>query len=177
VTLSAEGDTLIAAGEANTSWIHDAELLARTIPGVRQFDPSHLQNAELRETSRQLEAGMVQFVRGTADLVSGQESALNTMIEQLRKLNIRARDAGVRFRVVITGHTDADGAADRNLALSQERAQAVVAAVPRAEFAALEFAAEGMGSSQPLTTGTTEADKQRNRRVAVRVEPVAGQRP
>jgi outer membrane protein OmpA-like peptidoglycan-associated protein len=116
-------------------------------------------------------------VRGSATLVPGQEAALGTMIEQLRKLNVRARDAGVRFRVVITGHTDADGLADRNLTLSRERAEAVVAAVPRVEFGALEFTAEGMGSSQPLNAGTTEADKQRNRRVAVRVEPVAGQRP
>jgi OOP family OmpA-OmpF porin len=78
----------------------------------------------------------------------------------------------------VTGHTDADGTPDRNLTLSRERAEAIVREVPRASFTALEFDARGLGSTQPLTTGTTEADKQRNRRVAVRLEPlVSGHQP
>ena len=35
------------------------------------------------------------------------------------------------------------------------------------------FDARGVGSAEPLTAGTSEQDKQRNRRVAVRIEPVA----
>ena len=38
VVLTMRGDTLVAAGEAPLSWIRDAELLARTVPGVRQFE-------------------------------------------------------------------------------------------------------------------------------------------
>jgi outer membrane protein OmpA-like peptidoglycan-associated protein len=173
VTLTMRGDTLAAAGEAPTSWIHDAELLARTVPGVRQFDPSHLENAELRETSRQLEALMVQFVRGTAEIVPGQQIAIETMVQELRQLDKRARDAGVDFRVIITGHTDADGPEDRNLVLSRERAAAIVAAIPAGDLPSLEFDARGVGSAEPIAMGATEEDKQRNRRVAVRVEPLA----
>jgi outer membrane protein OmpA-like peptidoglycan-associated protein len=173
VVLTMRGETLVAAGEAPLSWIRDAELLARTVPGVRQFDPGGLQNAELREISRRLEAARVQFVRGTADLVPGQEAALDTMIQELRQLDARAREAGVRYRVVVTGHTDADGPPERNLALSQERAASIIAALPRDELTALEFDARGMGATEPVSAGTTEEDKQRNRRVAVRLEPLA----
>jgi outer membrane protein OmpA-like peptidoglycan-associated protein len=148
-------------------------LLSRTLPGVGRFDLSGIQNAELRGASRRLEAAMVQFVRGRPDLVAGQDQALGAMVAELRQLDIAARQAGVRFRVVVTGHTDADGPAERNLTLSRERAAAVVAAMPSSELAALEFEARGVGSAEPLSPGTTEADKQRNRRVAVRIHPLA----
>ena len=44
--------------------------------------------------------------------------------------------------------------------------------MPRGQFDALEFEARGVGSAEPLASGDTEADKQRNRRVAVRIEPL-----
>jgi OOP family OmpA-OmpF porin len=173
VTFTLRGDTLVATGEASTVWIREASLLARTLPGIRQFDPSGLQNAELREASRRIEAVMLQFVRGTAEIVPGQDAALQAMIGELRQLDLRAREQNVRFRVVVTGHTDADGPAERNLALSRERAAAVVAAMPRDGFPALEFVSRGVGAAEPIAAGDSEEDKQRNRRVAVRIEPLA----
>jgi OOP family OmpA-OmpF porin len=174
VAFSLQDGTLSATGEASTAWIREASLLARTLPGVARFDPSRLQNAELRAASRRIEALMMQFVRGTADLAPGQDQALRAMVGELRLLDQQAREQNVRFRVVMTGHTDADGPPERNLVLSRERAAAIVAAVPRDQLPALEFTSHGAGSAEPIASGTTEADKQRNRRVAVRVEPLAG---
>jgi OOP family OmpA-OmpF porin len=173
VSFTLRGDTLAATGEASTVWVREASLLARTLPGIRQFDPSGLQNAELREASRRIEAVMLQFVRGTAEIVAGQDAALQAMIGELRQLDLRAREQNVRFRVVVTGHTDADGPAERNLALSRERAAAVVGAMPRDGFPALEFVARGVGAAEPIAAGDSEDAKQRNRRVAVRIEPLA----
>ncbi|HET9949084.1 MAG TPA: OmpA family protein, partial [Longimicrobiales bacterium] len=130
-------------------------------------------NAELREAERRLEATMVQFVRGSAALAPGQDGALATLVSEVRRLDAVARQWGVRYRVTITGHTDADGPPERNLELSRERAAVVADALRRESFAALIFEARGMGSAEPLTTGTTDADKQRNRRVAVRIAPLA----
>jgi OOP family OmpA-OmpF porin len=173
VRLEMRGATLVAAGEAPGAWIRDAILLARTLPGVRTFDPSGLANAELRGAARRLEAAMLQFERGTAVLVPGQDAALKRMGDEVRQLDALAQQWGIRYRVIITGHTDADGDAARNLALSRERSAAVVNALPRHELAALVFDARGVGSAEPLTSGTSEQDKQRNRRVAVRIEPLA----
>jgi outer membrane protein OmpA-like peptidoglycan-associated protein len=173
VRLEMRAGTLVAAGEAPGAWIRDAMLLARTLPGVQVFDPSGLANAELREAARRLEAAMLQFERGTAVLVPGQDAARKTMAGEVRQLDALARQWGIRYRVVITGHTDADGDEARNLALSRERSTAVVNALPRNELQALVFDAQGVGSADPLTPGTSEQDKQRNRRVAVRIEPVA----
>ena len=94
VTLTMREDTLVASGEAPTSWVREASLLWRTLPGVRQLDVSGIQNAELRGASRRLEAAMVQFVRGTPDLVPGQDEALGAMVAELRQLDIAARQAG-----------------------------------------------------------------------------------
>ena len=118
---------------------------------------------------------MLQFGRGTAELVPGQDAALRTMGDEVRQLDLLARQWGIRYRVIIAGHTDADGPEDRNLALSRARSAAVVNALPTAALTALVFDARGVGSSEPLTAGTTDADKQRNRRVAVRIEPLAEQ--
>ncbi len=38
VTLTMRDDTLVASGEASTSWVREASLLSRTLPGVRQLD-------------------------------------------------------------------------------------------------------------------------------------------
>jgi len=173
VRLEMRGGTLVAAGEAPGAWIRDAILLARTLPGVNAFNPSGLANAELRGAARRLEAAMLQFERGTAVLVPGQDAALKTMANEVRQLDGLAQQWGIRYRVIITGHTDADGDDARNLALSRERSAAVVNALPRNELAALVFDARGVGSAEPLTSGTSEQDKQRNRRVAVRIEPLA----
>jgi OOP family OmpA-OmpF porin len=176
VRLEMRGGRLVATGEASPAWIRDASLLARTLPGVAEFDPSGVQNPELRAASQRLEAAMLQFVVGTARLAPGQDQALSMMVRELRHLDGGAREVGARLRVILTGHTDADGSAEANLALSLARAEAVLAALPRAELTTLDFEARGVGSGELLTMGTTDADKQRNRRVAVRIEPLGAPR-
>jgi outer membrane protein OmpA-like peptidoglycan-associated protein len=95
------------------------------------------------------------------------------MSDELTHIDGLARQWGIRYRVVITGHTSADGPEERNLALSRERAAAVVAALPREDLASLVLDARGVGSSQPVAPGAGDEAKQRNRRVSVRIEPLA----
>ena len=79
---------------------------------------------------------------------------------------------GQRVRVV--GHTDDQGAAAYNLALSRRRAQTVAAALsPRLAAAGITLEVVGRGETQPLLPNRTAAGKPivanqaRNRRVAV----------
>jgi outer membrane protein OmpA-like peptidoglycan-associated protein len=172
VALTLQDDTVIATGEASTAWVREASLLARTLPGIRRVDLTGIENAELRGASRRLEASMVRFVRGSAELLPGQDAALAAMIAELRQLDAAARQARVRLRVVVTGHTDADGSTEGNLQLSRARAAAVVTALPSEGWSSIEFDSRGVGSAEPIATGTTELDKQRNRRVAVSIQPL-----
>lgn len=81
--------------------------------------------------------------------------------------DVLKENAGVR--VIIIGHTDNDGKADANLALSKRRAIAVKAALAK-EFAidAGRMDTDGKGASEPVTPNTTPEGKAGNRRVEFR---------
>jgi OOP family OmpA-OmpF porin len=71
-------------------------------------------------------------------------------------------------RVVLVGHTDAEGALDSNIALSRKRAAAVVArlvgtyGVPRRQVSA-----DGVGYLSPRASNLTDEGRTQNRRVEV----------
>lgn len=68
----------------------------------------------------------------------------------------------------IVGHTDLRGSAAYNQKLSEDRANAIVAVLTKEyHVAPSRLRAIGRGLNEPLTTGTTEADHQKNRRVVI----------
>jgi outer membrane protein OmpA-like peptidoglycan-associated protein len=67
--------------------------------------------------------------------------------------------------VEVEGHTDNTGADDANVALSQRRAQAVVARLVALGVPPRQLTAKGYGASRPIASNDTPAGKQRNRRV------------
>lgn len=70
------------------------------------------------------------------------------------------------LKVYIVGHTDDTGAAAHNLALSQQRAQAVVQALATDYYVpAGRMTAEGVASWAPVASNATEAGRAQNRRV------------
>ncbi len=71
--------------------------------------------------------------------------------------------------IVIEGHTDNVGGSEYNVALSQRRAQAVVAELLRMGARAARFQAVGYGAAQPVTDNDSDAGRARNRRVTVRL--------
>jgi len=71
------------------------------------------------------------------------------------------------LRVSIEGHTDAQGSAPSNKALSKDRAQAVVAAVVAGGIDKKRLAAQGWGQERPVADNRTEEGRARNRRVEI----------
>ncbi|PZU09925.1 MAG: flagellar motor protein MotB [Sphingomonas sp.] len=69
------------------------------------------------------------------------------------------------LRLAINGYTDATGAADHNVALSQARAKAVAAAIEAAGILTTRLDPHGFGDSQPVAANDTEDGKAQNRRV------------
>ena len=66
--------------------------------------------------------------------------------------------------LVIAGHTDSVGSDQRNLKLSQERAQAVRDYLVERGVAPDRLIAKGYGEAYPVASNDTEADRERNRR-------------
>jgi len=75
-------------------------------------------------------------------------------------------------RVVVIGHTDAQGTPDYNLELSRRRAEAVKAMlVSRYGLRQADIQTEGRGMREPLVAGSTEEHHALNRRVEVQLQP------
>ena len=73
-------------------------------------------------------------------------------------------DKTLRFQV--EGHTDSDGGAAYNLALSQARAKSVVAdLIHRYHIAASRLVPKGFGLTRPVASNDTAGGKALNRRV------------
>ena len=69
----------------------------------------------------------------------------------------------------IEGHTDAQGGADKNMALSQGRAESVKNYIVSKGIAAERLDAKGFGQTVPVETNDTPAGREANRRVEFKI--------
>jgi outer membrane protein OmpA-like peptidoglycan-associated protein len=72
------------------------------------------------------------------------------------------------IRLEIAGHTDSDGDAAANLALSQRRATSIVMRLVQSGIDSGRLVARGYGADTPLESNSTESGKAANRRVEFR---------
>lgn len=72
----------------------------------------------------------------------------------------------------VYGHTDPSGGDAINIPLSKNRAEAVANYLAQRGVNRARIATQGFGSSQPIADNSTEAGRQQNRRVEIRVVPV-----
>ncbi len=167
VTLVFRDGVLTATGPASVRWLVDSERLALAIGGVERF--AYAGKTPDARAKEELEAANIRFPKGSSRITPGQEQTLGHVADGLRALNEVARARGERARVEVVGHTDTDGSDIANEPLSVSRAQAVRALLP-AQLDAVDLAVRGVGSAAPLSSGKSEADMSRNRRVSFRVE-------
>ena len=167
VTLAYHDGLLTASGAAPARWIVDSERIAPALAGVRRFEYAG-RDPEVR-LKEQLEAVTPIFVKGKASLAPAQDPAVRRIRDLLVELNETARARGKRIGVEVRGHTDSDGSDVLNGPLSESRARALLDAISVERLDALDISTRGVRSSEPLTAGITEDEKQRNRRASVRV--------
>ena len=71
-------------------------------------------------------------------------------------------------KIEIGGHTDSSGIEEKNVILSQQRADAIKEYLVKNGIPADEIIARGYGSTQPIADNQTPEGKQKNRRIEVR---------
>ena len=81
-----------------------------------------------------------------------------TQLVELMKMN-------PKMEVMITGHTDNQGAADYNVKLSENRAASVVAYLVKSGIAPSRLKSKGYGDSRPAAANDTEEGRAKNRRI------------
>ncbi|GAB2540334.1 OmpA family protein [Spirosoma aerophilum] len=101
------------------------------------------------------------FESGRYDLAEKSQTELNRLSAFMQ--------TNPAVRVEISGHTDDKGDAAANQALSQKRAQAVVAFLTKAGIRPDRIKAVGYGKTRPLVPNTTDENRRLNRRIEWRV--------
>lgn len=105
----------------------------------------------------------VHFVTDSADIMPDSQTLLERIADFLN------RHPELR-QVEIQGHTDNQGARPRNMALSQQRAEAVRTALLNLGVAQDRLTARGFGPDRPVGPNLTPAGRARNRRVVFEIK-------
>ena len=172
VSLKVENNILYASGSASHRWIVETRRLVRVIPGLDKFDEGNLVDAELKELLAMkggIESRVIRFVLDTTSIAAGQNEELNTLTSEIKKLYEFAPLAGRRASVVIIGHTDQTGSEDKNLRLSNDRAEVVRAIVSQNLGDNFPLTTIGAGTREPVREERTAEDKEANRSVTLRI--------
>jgi outer membrane protein OmpA-like peptidoglycan-associated protein len=107
--------------------------------------------------------GDVTFPNNSATIQPGLLAELDRIAQVLRNYP--------QTMIRVEGHTDSIGSETYNLDLSQRRAMAVKSALVQRGIGAGRIQEMGFGKSQPVAANDTEAGRQRNRRVEIKVAP------
>jgi outer membrane protein OmpA-like peptidoglycan-associated protein/uncharacterized protein YidB (DUF937 family) len=140
VAFNAEEQVRIAAEKASAA-------LTALKPGYSPQDLSGALNLEI-----------INFQTGSAQIPDYSVVFLNKAAEVIKM-------APAGMIVEIAGHTDNTGDAAANLALSQQRADAVRNYLIQQGVPATQLTSKGYGDTQPIASNDTEEGKFRNRRI------------
>lgn len=106
-------------------------------------------------------AAQIHFETGTARLTGASKMYLDKVVTTMKSVPT------VRIRV--EGHTDSQGDAAANQAISQQRAEAVRNFLVSMGVEGTRIEAIGYGETLPIDSNATEAGRARNRRIEMRV--------
>jgi OmpA-OmpF porin, OOP family len=104
-----------------------------------------------------LAAKNIQFETGSSELTSASKKSMEDLTLILRT------NPSIKLR--IAGHTDAQGDDDKNMILSQQRADATKAYLVAKGFSSDRFTSVGFGETKPVSSNDSSTGRAQNRRV------------
>jgi outer membrane protein OmpA-like peptidoglycan-associated protein len=123
--------------------------------------------AKVKEESR----GVVITLSGAVLFATGKSELLPIAQDKLSDVAKALKDQGYKS-LLVEGHTDSQGSADKNQLLSQQRASSVRSYLVSQGIPSDKIRAEGLGSSRPVADNSTAEGRANNRRVEIVVEPM-----
>jgi outer membrane protein OmpA-like peptidoglycan-associated protein len=173
VSLSLEGNTIRARGNAPQFWVERARALVATLPaGSPVVDLTSLKDIQeptfvrLRDA---IQGHVITFDSNAPLPASGQDAVLDTLAGELRELIGVARRLGFSVQIMIVGHADATGKETSNLTLSAARAEVVRSMLRRRGIAPDLLLVRSAGTFEPEQSTPVGQDLPINRRVTFTV--------
>jgi outer membrane protein OmpA-like peptidoglycan-associated protein len=123
--------------------------------------------AKVKEESR----GVVITLSGSVLFATGKSMLLPIAQQRLAEVAKALKDQGFKS-LLVEGHTDAQGSADKNMVLSQQRADSVRMDLISHGIPSDKIRAQGIGSTRPVADNSTAEGRANNRRVEIIVEPL-----
>lgn len=108
--------------------------------------------------------GNITFKTASYDLSPKFFDVLNSVAKVLKKYD--------KTTIEVVGHTDSTGARTANMTLSYNRANAVAKYLQSQGVKSSRFAVEGYGPDYPIASNGTNAGREQNRRVEIKLTPV-----
>jgi outer membrane protein OmpA-like peptidoglycan-associated protein len=141
------------------------------LPDV-DVDPERLVRRELprSEVGVLSGAGGTSYVAPSGVLFDTDEARLRPdAVSALRTIAREIRRSAPDADLVVEGHTDDRGDEQYGLELSRRRARAVAAWLVDQGFAPARITTRGFGETEPVVPNTSDANRQKNRRVVITV--------
>lgn len=117
------------------------------------------------QSLRLIMPGNLTFAVGSSDITPKFYSTLNAIAIALNEFPDTL--------IEVTGHTDALGTPEYNQRLSEKRAHSVAQYLAAQGVAPYRLLDRGMGQSKPIAPNDTPAGRALNRRVEIRIHPMA----
>jgi len=149
-------------------------------PAAPRFDPARIEQAANtaalaalaslstdaadEQVLAAINLAVINFTLGSSDLPPGAAPVLDAAARHLAALP-------AVVRVQVGGHTDNQGLAEANMALSIQRAEAVRGALIARKVPAERLSATGFGDSKPIASNATVEGRFRNRRIEFSAAP------
>jgi len=135
-----------------------------TTPGTKELNgcppPPPIKAAEQKIIERAFKS--LEFATGKDIIMAKSLPSLN----ELAKLMVQHK---ADWTLKLSGHTDNQGNADKNMELSEKRANAVKRYLVKKGAAADGIITEWFGQTQPIDSNDTPAGRQKNRRVEMKI--------
>ena len=164
--LSLEDGSVAVSGLAVSEVALDGSLEAlSTVLGAAGLDV----DSSLEVDPSAVATVLTELLEGTATFEVGS-AQLSTDATELLDRAIEILGENPTTRLTVEGHTDDVGSAEDNLALSEQRAQAVVDYLIAGGIAADRLTAIGYGESRPIADNSTAEGRAENRRIEFVVE-------
>jgi|CXWL01.1.fsa_nt_gi OOP family OmpA-OmpF porin len=131
VKLQIDGETLVATGSVSSEWARETRRLATLVPGISHYHDEGLVTSSIQDLLERINRTVVRFGPGSSTVEPSERPALRAIGAALRGLDEAATQTGRRVVLEVRGSADPTGPATRNIQLSWERAEAVLASIGR----------------------------------------------